>query len=932
MSTETAPWTRRSRQSTSLMPSPLRRPDNRSDATPSSVAIDFAGGHISTEDSAPLPAPRGKGGKGQMFVLIDPERARAGGVERWERRLAETFFRHPSTSLTSALLRAIQELNESIFEENEEGSSGAFGADGSRASLGCVVIRNDEAFFALVGRTVAYLAGPDDCDRLGRGETRPGERPLDPLGVREDVEIQMFHRVISEPWSIVLATSGILTCGDVEDELRSSPSNVLSGLRRLTASSPKARPFQGVIVSSEAPEPDDTDDDEDFDDRTNLPLHQLGPRGEEERYPVRPKTRERSLWASSNPAPRIDRGIAPNSPYRSSSAWTDDDTEEALVEAVPPSRRGNRRVSWPSRPDRPSPDERVPSRREEEERSAWPRRLSHPVVSAVERDERLVDEEPLFQGGRKTAPRTFPTTPPLRIPRPADDRARSVRDEDPELEVERWYETPRLDQRLRGVLLADTEVLAVGREGRVSVEPAPEPDGFVASSVVEMATLIVARLAERTRSMIRSGETVDEENADAETADEETAPRRSQRRRIDWARVLRAIPLDPAQLVLLGAMAVVLFFIGYLLVVVPARLVSGGAAYASAVGDIGQAEQRERNAMSQNDPVLRRRLLEEASQFAAQAHRSQPTSSAVLATEARIRGEYRAATGADVLGAPTRLVDLPAPADEMIVKGVNLFILDRANSRVFRYLLNASGMAVQSAANPVLVQRGDRLGLITVGQLTRMTWVPAGDGRSGPSLVALDADGYLVQYAPAGGLGVLALRDPSSWDAVTAMTASNGSLYALRPNDASVTQYTPRASGYDGVAKSYLVAGAHPDLTGVTEVAMDHDLYALHQNGEISRLVDGKAAPNSQDTTKLFAGPPRGLALTATSLFVGDPQGKRVVQLSRQGAFQRYLSAPENSGVLAKLRDLAVSDDGTALYILSDDAVDRLSIPALTPQ
>src|SRR5262249_40495553 len=172
----------------------------------------------------------------------------------------------------------------------------------------------------------------------------------------------------------------------------------------------------------------------------------------------------------------------------------------------------------------------------------------------------------------------------------------------------------------------------------------------------------------------------------------------------------------------------------------------------------------------------------------------QPGNSAVATSVARLRSEYTTAINATSLGLPSRVVELPAPADQMVLSGLDLYVLDRANSRVLKYLLNADGTAIQASASPVLVQQGDQIGAATVGQLTLMTWMPPGGPRAQPALLVLDRAGSLVEYNPTEGLTRLALRDPAAWADATAIAGYAGNLYALSASNGTLSWLPLQAS------------------------------------------------------------------------------------------------------------------------------------------
>jgi hypothetical protein len=75
---------------------------------------------------------------------------------------------------------------------------------------------------------------------------------------------------------------------------------------------------------------------------------------------------------------------------------------------------------------------------------------------------------------------------------------------------------------------------------------------------------------------------------------------------------------------------------------------------------------------------------------------------------------------------------------------------------------------------------------------------------------------------------------------------------------------------------------------------------------------------------------PVGIASTDSSIFIGDPAASRIIQVDRAGNFQRALSADDPSP-LSNLRDLAVTPDGKALFVLSGQSIYRFELPTQGP-
>jgi hypothetical protein len=786
--------------------------------------------------------PRGKARKGQIVALVDVGgRGRGPAAERLRQRMVDSFYRHPATSLTSALVRSLQQINEDLYAENEN----SIRAERTHATLACAVLRDGEVYFAIVGRALAFLVSEDGVERLGRGDPRPGDRPVDLLGQVEDAEIQLFHRPRSGSVALILATSGMadLAAGNLLAALPAEPDQVAPALARLCHGDPDVRPFRALVVAPDAEE--DADEDED-------------PTFLEETRPIRPRpnaalgaqaSRLRDFMARASQTP----ALAALPPYRPSAP------RPANASATAP------RAGATDRP------RSAGGGREAGEPVTYPRAI--PIGEAVWGAHRV--------GAPTISTATADDWPGRRPGFVQPVTGAALGDEGPEDEEEDW-----LDE-----------------------EEAEAGPGPLATALATLRA-VVERAAPAPADLERSGQ----------------ERWRGARSYVESALVafLRA----PGEHTRLGLLAIAMFAIGYVLVQVPARVIQGGAAYTSAVADLAQARQREQQAMSEQDPLVRRHLLDTARQFAGQAQAEQPGDPGVAAALSRIQNEYATATNSATLGPPVQLVQPPTPGDQIVVNGLDLYVLDRANSRVYRYFLNADGTAVQPGQqNPVVVSKGDQIGAVTVGELTQIAWMPAGGARARPALLALDRDGFFVQYDPSNGLSVIAARDPSAWGGVNAIVGNAGTLFALSATQKVLARFAPQDTGYDGEAYNYLASTTQVDLSDVTTIAADGSLYLEHASGLIEKLTDGKPADFAVAPRDLMPAHPVGLALGGGSLFVGDPAQGRVVQLTRGGVYQRALSADDGAATLGHLRDLAVSDDGRTLYALTDGGVCRFQIP-----
>lgn len=375
-----------------------------------------------------------------------------------------------------------------------------------------------------------------------------------------------------------------------------------------------------------------------------------------------------------------------------------------------------------------------------------------------------------------------------------------------------------------------------------------------------------------------------------------------------------------------GIGILILFVVGYLVAQIPLGLLRNGAAYANVVTRVAQAEQEEQAGLNQSDAQAKRQHLDNARRLALEAQSLAPNNQSVATAVARIDGEYQAATGTIALPAPVHLLDLPAPADQMVVQGLEIYLLRRQASQVDRYLMNANQTAVLSTANPTLIRKGDRVGGSTVGDITTMTWIPAGGARDADSLVVLDRSGFLVEYDSTRGLRALSLRDPASWDHVSELGGYAGNLFALNPATQTLTWYPPEPGGYDGDAYNYFAPTTRVNLGDPAGFLAGNDLYLVHLSGKIEKFTAGTSDAFTGPPEDLAPAHPAGLAMAAGSVYIGDPQRALILQIGTNGAYQRSLGGSQSEPVLASMRDLAVSDDGKTLFVLTDHAIERFDL------
>ena len=359
------------------------------------------------------------------------------------------------------------------------------------------------------------------------------------------------------------------------------------------------------------------------------------------------------------------------------------------------------------------------------------------------------------------------------------------------------------------------------------------------------------------------------------------------------------------------------------------------ATAASAEDALSHAVQLEQEAHATQNLPMRRRLLAEAEQLVLQASEIRGGDRQARALKLRIQRELDELSTVLRLRRAAPLADLAAldpKADpwQLVVQGIDIFVLDPKSDRVYKYLLDSDGQRVKPDENPVLLRKGDELGGgFNVGDLATMAWVPNGGARQHSALLALDERGFVVEYDPYRGLTALPVYNPGGWGKVRSIAGYAGNLYLLDVGQHNLLWYPPGPGGYVRMAYNYF----HPDVTvnvsTATDLAVDENLYLLYANGKVERYFAGRLQPFTAilPDSPLREGTALCVGAVSKSVYVVDRPGQRIVQFSREGHFIRQLRYGGLPDVFVDLRDLAVDEENQRLYVLNGQTVYLLELP-----
>jgi hypothetical protein len=280
------------------------------------------------------------------------------------------------------------------------------------------------------------------------------------------------------------------------------------------------------------------------------------------------------------------------------------------------------------------------------------------------------------------------------------------------------------------------------------------------------------------------------------------------------------------------------------------------------------------------------------------------------------------ATYSDPLAKPARIV----------THYPDIFILDRGTSRVYHYIVNDAGPSVTpTPGDGIILRSGDTAttnsgAARTVGELIDLTWVDPG-GR----LIAVDKSGAFLEYAQSKNTWTAyPARDSSKWSRVILATNYAGNLYLVDQGQNEILKYVA-AEGAWTSSVTYFAPGVNIDLTGVTDIAIDGDVWLARADGSIMRFTAGRLATfNISDLDT----PVSNAVAVYTSekinnLYIADAGNQRIVQIDKTtGRFARqFKPRGQDHDAFSSLKALAVDEANKKFFFINGNQAYLATIP-----
>jgi hypothetical protein len=335
------------------------------------------------------------------------------------------------------------------------------------------------------------------------------------------------------------------------------------------------------------------------------------------------------------------------------------------------------------------------------------------------------------------------------------------------------------------------------------------------------------------------------------------------------------------------------------------------------------------------DPAAAFSLMAESNNLLTQAEQLKPDQPEV----AELRTQM--AEKADELGEVQRLYYLPQlrqytdPGTNLkgiTVQGVEVYVLDAGNDRVYHHRLDDLGESLLPDDDTLLlVSPGQAVDEISTAELLDIAWMPAGGNRQTSDLLILNSTG-LLEYHPNWGLTTAALAGGEALVLPAAVSSYFGNLYVLDPKANTLLRYLPMADGYSAPPESYFPVDKPVDLTNAVDLAIDGAIYVLFSDGRIEKYLSGEPTDFNlsgldrplNNPVSIFTAPNEELQY----VYVADAGNQRILQLNKDGSFVRqFKPRPDEAVSFANLQDIYVDEIGGRLYILDSNNLYVGNIP-----
>jgi len=275
-------------------------------------------------------------------------------------------------------------------------------------------------------------------------------------------------------------------------------------------------------------------------------------------------------------------------------------------------------------------------------------------------------------------------------------------------------------------------------------------------------------------------------------------------------------------------------------------------------------------------------------------------------------------------------------AARIVVQDLDLFLLSRASGRVYRYMLNSAGDALEPVAGDgVMLRQGAIEEGVRIGEMLDITWLEAEGQRTRDGFAVLDRSGSLITYDLERGIDVTPVANSDTWLKPIALGCYSGNVYVLDPIMGAILKYIPTDNNYVNPPSSSINPQVHVDLTGAVDMAIDGSVYVLFADGRISKYfkgdpqrfdMGGLPGPMRNPTTLFISGEKKPEA--EGFVYVVDSGNQRILEFDKTGNYLRQFKARAGLTQFESIQGIYVDAQRGRLFLLSGNRLWYTNLPA----
>lgn len=279
----------------------------------------------------------------------------------------------------------------------------------------------------------------------------------------------------------------------------------------------------------------------------------------------------------------------------------------------------------------------------------------------------------------------------------------------------------------------------------------------------------------------------------------------------------------------------------------------------------------------------------------------------------------------------TPIATLPkATLTRIILQGQDLYVLDSANSQVYRVPLTSDGKAAAGSWQAIpSMRKGAIVGQYTVGDLTDITF-----STDDNQIIALSQDGLVILCSPrfTQQCDAQRLLNTENWVKPSAIQIYAGKLYVLDAGKNQIWRYEPSGGVYASAPGEYFTGQSRPVITNAVDFGIDDsgNVYILLADGVVTRYRQGEAQNFG------YAAFPDGIPLnSANGLFLSTSPispGLYIVSRANRVIYETTLSGTWtkslmifNEDLFASVSDVSANPSQQMVYAVSGNAILAIS-------